>query len=330
MLQGITITCFAASYTVVLILEASRLFFRLRVRMAIILVCTLAGLFAHTAYLWTLARDELRLSGAMPLSSWYDWCLMAAWVLTLAYLGLTLRRPQNSVGLFLLPLVLGLIAVAYFFRDVPAFPPAEAARSWRLIHGIALLLGTVGVMLGAATGVMYLVQSYRLKHKLPPRRGFRLPTLEWLQRFNKRSLLISAGFMAAGLLSGIVLNLINRGRESGTVEWTELGVLSSGVLFMWLVTAVLLETFYKPARQGRKVALLTVASFVFLLLALGFVLFSEHASGTSSLRTPAQSQRRLQTPSAAPLAGGESRAGAITAVASHDSPRAGRERRHRR
>ena len=297
MLQGITITCFAASYAVVLTLEASRLFFRLRVRMAIILACTLAGLFAHTAYLWTLAWDELRVSGTMPLSSWYDWCLMAAWVLALAYLGLAVRRPQNSVGLFLMPLVLGLIGVAYFFRDVPAFPPAEAARSWRLVHGIALLLGTVGVMLGAATGLMYLVQSYRLKHKMPPRRGFRLPSLEWLQRFNKRSLLISAGFMGAGLLSGIVLNLINRGRESGTVEWTELGVLSSGVLFMWLLTAVLLEAFYKPARQGRKVALLTVASFVFLLLALGFVLFSEHASGESS-------RQAGQAPLRAKLTGG--------------------------
>ena len=289
MFHGITITCFAASYAVVLALEASRLFFRLPVRMALILGCTAAGLFAHTLYLWSLAHDELRTAGATPLSSWYDWCLMAAWILALAYLGLTARRPQNSVGLFLLPLVLGLIGVAYLFRDMPGFAPATAAGSWRLVHGVALLVGTVGVLLGAATGVMYLIQSYRLKQKLPPRQGLRLPSLEWLQRFNKRSLLISACFMAAGLLSGIVLNSINRGHDNGTVEWTDLGVLSSGVLFLWLTFAVLLETFYKPARQGRKVALLTLASFVFLLLALGFVLLGEHASRDST--------RQRETPS---------------------------------
>lgn len=278
MLERITITCFAASYLTVLALEVSRLFFRLPVRMAVIVVCSIAGLFAHTAYLWTLARAEMQASGQAPLSSWYDWCLLAAWILALAYLGLAIRRPQISVGLFLLPLVLALVGVAYLLRDTPTFPRDTALNAWRLVHAMALMLGTVGVLLGAATGVMYLIQSYRLKHKLLPRRGLRLPSLEWLQRFNKRSLAISAALMAAGLLSGIVLNLINRGQQTGTVEWTNLGVLSSGVLFMWLTIAVLLETFYKPARQGRKVALLTLASFVFLILALGFVLLGEHAN----------------------------------------------------
>ncbi|MCO6453755.1 MAG: cytochrome C assembly protein [Pirellulaceae bacterium] len=300
MLQGITITCFAASYAVVLLLEASRLLFRLPVRMAVILGCTVAGLVAHTAYLWTLASGELLKAGVAPLSNWYDWCLLAAWVLALACLGLTVRRPQVSVGLFLMPLVLALIGVAYVLRDAPAFSRGTALLTWRSVHGLALMLGTVGVLLGAATGVMYLIQSYRLKHKLPPRRGFKLPSLEWLQRFNKRSLAISAGLMAAGLLSGIVLNLLNRGQPSGTVAWTDLGVLSSGVLFAWLTLAVLLETFYRPASQGRKVALLTLASFVFLVLALGFVLLGDHASReapeTSWQTVPAEPWARRSGP----------------------------------
>ena len=41
------------------------------------------------------------------------------------------------------------------------------------------------------------------------------------------------------------------------------------------------ESVYKPARQGRKVAYLTLASFIFLLLALGLVLAGEHASQPS-------------------------------------------------
>jgi CDP-diglyceride synthetase len=124
-------------------------------------------------------------------------------------------------------------------------------------------------------GVMYLVQSYRLKHKLPPRPGFKLPSLEWLQRFNRESLLISTCLLFAGLVSGLVINLNQHGDRA--VPWTDPVVVSSGVLFLWLTALTLFEYFYKPARQGRKVAYLTLASFLFLGLALGFVLFGEHA-----------------------------------------------------
>jgi hypothetical protein len=43
---------------------------------------------------------------------------------------------------------------------------------------------------------------------------------------------------------------------------------------------LIFEACYKPAREGRKVAYLTVASFVFLGLVLYFVLFFEHARNT--------------------------------------------------
>ena len=59
--------------------------------------------------------------------------------------------------------------------------------------------------------------------------------------------------------------------------WTDPVVLSSGALFAWVSAATVFESFYKPARQGKKVAYLTLASFVFLGLVLYFVFFREHA-----------------------------------------------------
>ena len=136
------------------------------------------------------------------------------------------------------------------------------------------MLGTAAVVLGFATGLMYLLQSYRLKHKRPPGRVFRLPSLEWLQRFNRESLVLSTALLAICLLSGVVLNLIG----AGTVKWSDPVVLTSGILFLWLVAVTLFEAFYKPARQGQKIAYLTLANFVFMALALYFVLFGSHAS----------------------------------------------------
>jgi ABC-type uncharacterized transport system permease subunit len=216
----------------------------------------------------------------VPLSSWYDWCLLASWILAAFYLFAVLRRLEFAVGLFLLPLVLALIGLAVLNRHSPPFPHADALAYWRWIHGIALLLGTVVVTLGLAAGVMYLVQSYRLKQKLPPRRGFQLPSLETLQKANQRALLVSTALMAGGLLSGIVLNL-----EARRVPWTNPVVVSSAVLLGWLVAATAFEAFYKPARQGRKVAYLTLASFIFLALALGLVLLGQHASSGRSDET---------------------------------------------
>ena len=276
MLSGITMTCFAASYAVTLAVEFSRLFFRARIRTIVNIGFAAAGLVAHTLYLIAIVRNEAAAGGNVaPLSSWYDWCLIVAWVVAATYFGLAVRRTENAVGVFLLPLVLALIGVAALLYGSPPFPREKAVSYWLIIHGVALLMGTVAVTLGFAAGVMYLAQSYRLKNKLPPNRGFKLPSLEWLQRINKRSLLFSTGLLAIGLLSGIVLNVA---RGSGSVPWTDPVVVSSAVLLAWLIIATLFEYFYKPARQGRKVAYLTLASFIFLCLVMGFVLRGKHAS----------------------------------------------------
>jgi ABC-type uncharacterized transport system permease subunit len=223
-----------------------------------------------------------------PLSGWFDWLLLVAWGVAVAYLLSSLRRPQAAYGVFMLPLVLVLIAVASLFRHAEPFPRDQAQYVWGIVHGLALLLGSVVVMLGFIAGVMYLVQSSRLKRKLPPQRGLKLPSLEWLQQATQRTLLCSSGLLAAGLLAGVVLNLLQR---HGGMPWTDPVVWTSGILFVWLIVVLVFESMYKPAVQGRKVAYLTLASFVFLTLVLGMVLLgpSRHASPQSSTPAPPSS-----------------------------------------
>ena len=267
-ISGITITCFAASYGIALLLEGTRLLFRAPVRLIVSILFTIAGLLAHSLYLFNLLQHAS--------SSWYDFCLMAAWVVAAAYLGLMMRRPENAIGIFFLPLVLALIGVAFVLRGAPPFSQRTTLFVWRWIHGMTLLFGTTTVTLGFATGLMYLVQSYRLKHKLPPTRGLELPSLEWLQRFNREALFLSTGLLAVGLVSGVAMNLISKPNAAGRIAWTDPVILSSSVLFLWLIVVMIFEWLYRPARQGQKVAYLTLASFVFLALALSFVLFGTH------------------------------------------------------
>ena len=266
MLSNITITCFAACYLIALVLEVSRLFFRAPIRLPIIVGITLAGLFAHASHIVVEANDGLSQS-AVPLSRWYDWCLLAGFFLAVVYMVAVIRRPKTVLGLFLLPAVLVTIALAFLFFGAAPFEKREDESTLGMVHGIALLIGAAIVMLGFVAGLMYLSQSYRLKHKLPPRQGFKLPSLEFLQRVNRQSLLYSSFFIAIGLVAGVALNLAR-----DKMLWRDPLVITSSAWLVWLVVASLFEYFYKPARQGRKVAYLTIASFVFLGLVLGTML----------------------------------------------------------
>jgi len=275
MLSGISILCFAASYATALALEVSRLFFRSSIRGAIMLAFAAAGLIAQTLFLGYRAAA----AQSTPLSSEFDWYLVAAWALAATYLYLTLYHPRTAVGLFVLPLVLVLIGVAQFFASQTPFPEQPASQIWGAIHGGFILLGTVAVIVGFVAGLMYLLQAWRLKRKQLPPPGFQLPNLEWLQHVNNRAIVISVIMLAAGFLSGTVLNMVNHRRQLDELPWTDPVVWSTALLLAWMVAAVVFGTLYRPALHGRKVAYLTVASFVFLVLSISVRLFlpSEHS-----------------------------------------------------
>ncbi len=146
------------------------------------------------------------------------------------------------------------------------------------MHGIALLAGTLAVMVGFVAGLMYLVQSYRLKHKQLPTPAFRLPSLEWLEKVNSRVIILSALLIGVGFLAGIILNLVGRG-DGHAVPWSDPVIWSSALMLGWLVTAVVFNVVYRPARRGRKVAYLTVVSFGFLVLSLSMFLLVDSQHG---------------------------------------------------
>jgi hypothetical protein len=276
-IANITVTCFLASYAVALGLEISRLFFRSGVRGALMLAFGAAGLLAHTLYLAHRATIE----ASTPLASEFDFYLVAAWILAALYLYLTVYHPHNPIGLFLLPLVILFVAGAALFADPRPFPRDRATQSWGLVHGVCLLLGTVAVTLGFVTGCMYLLQAHRLKKKLSPGTGLRLPSLEWSQKMNSRTIALSVLLLLGGFLSGIVLNL-NRRTHGDAVPWSDPVVISSSLLVGWMIVAWLFSILYKPAQVGRKIAYLTVASFVFLLIALVSVLLPTKHGATGN------------------------------------------------
>ncbi|QEG20250.1 hypothetical protein [Mariniblastus fucicola] len=280
-LAKISITCFVASYLVVLAIELLRIYMpKSAIRSTIRIGFAAAGLFAHSVYLayhTNLSFDQ----SLLWFGGWFGWSLAGAWLLAAAYLWLVFQKPNSSIGLFLLPVVLGLIGWGTWLGSESLFTADREKTIWNMVHGISLLLGTAVVALGFVFGIMYLVHARRLKSKSLSASGqFRLPSLEWLHQQTERSLLVSAVFLGLGLLSGIALNLTET-PEGIVIPWRDPVIWSSAALFGWLTFSCLGSRLYQPARSGRKVALLVLLSFLFLVIELGIVWSVGHGTGVS-------------------------------------------------
>ena len=274
-LSEISITCVVSSYLVVLVLELLRLLGRIPGRRLLVIGMMSVGLLTHICYLLlratTLEGAEGQNQEVGLLATWSDWSLLLALGLASAFFVLYLRRPDTIISFFFLPSVMGLLGLATALSDRAPFSRTEAVEVWRSVHAMAMMAGSTAVLIGFLAGIMYLVQSRRLKQK---RAGstFRLPTLESLGRLNRRCLVGSTIAVGIGLVAGVVMNL----NRWGNVGWTDRGVLLSTLLLVWLLIATGIEYFYAPASRGRKAVYLTLASGGFLVLAMIGILTTSH------------------------------------------------------
>jgi ABC-type transport system involved in cytochrome c biogenesis permease subunit len=262
-LEGISRFCFGASYAVALGAEAVRL---ARPRPVLRIAGTAfgaAGLLAHTLYL-AVQRPTLQ--------SQYGSLLLLAWVLAVFYLYGSLHHRRLAWGVFVLPLVLGLVVLAGRFAPRPGStpPPLDDAlaglageRFWGTIHGGLLLLAAVGVSVGFLASVMYLLQARRLRTKAAPNHGIKLLSLERLEEMNRRAVNLAFPLLTVGLLVGAALMA-----QSGfsARAWTAGKVI--GTAGLWLLFVVLLFLRYGLHSRGRHLALGTITAFAVLIVTL--------------------------------------------------------------
>jgi len=284
-MDRLSVLCFAGTYALALACDLARFLVRASIRWYVTIGLTILGWIVHTAYLgnraWS-ARD-------LPIGSVYESLLVLAWIVVAIDLYLELRSPRPvAVGVFLLPLVLGVLAVAVnsprkgWTRD-------GYETFWGTVHGLFLLAGAVCTIVAFAAGLMYLVQADRLKNKRPPRLGVSLPSLEQSERWNRGAITLAFPLLTFGLFIGLALMVAARRLGGVDLSWTDPKVLATGAC--WLVFALLLHARYRPEWRGTRVMLLTGVAFAFLAFAMvgvGAILPTAHgaAAGETRGRTP--------------------------------------------
>jgi ABC-type uncharacterized transport system permease subunit len=253
---NISIFCFAASYAVALALEFVHLLSPRPVLRYLSLGFGIAGL---TAQVWYMLVQ--RVSIAAPTGS----LLFLALILVVFYLYGAIHHRRLAWALFVLPMILGLVGLAFLLRASGGSTESDSdwPKVWGIAHGILVLLAAVGVCVGFIASVMYLAQLYRLRAKVPPGQGMKLLSLERLESMNRRAILWAFPLLTAGLLVGVALQ-IHRG-DFGD-GWDSPRIL--GGLGLWVVFAILLYLRYGARARGRQVAFLTMLAFAVLIYVL--------------------------------------------------------------
>jgi ABC-type transport system involved in cytochrome c biogenesis permease subunit len=268
MLERVTILCFAASYAIALALETLQLLLGPRLwRQVAALLFVAAGLLAHTCYV---------VYHGLPTQGAPSTLLFLSWVLAIFSLVGSLHHPRLAWGIFVLPVVLALVLVAKLVivseTTLPPTPPELWVWAW--LHAVFVLLGSIGLSVAFISSTMYLVQSWKLRHKKMPGEGVQLLSLERLETMTRRAITWAFPLFTGGLLIGLALLM---GQEDFRL-WDAKVIVT---LLFWVVFAVLLYLRYGLHLPGRKLALGTLVGFGVMLLAyvVQYIWPSAHPGG---------------------------------------------------
>jgi ABC-type uncharacterized transport system permease subunit len=254
-LTNVTRLCFVASYAVALLLELVRLLRAKPYWTWLSVAFGASGLLAHTLFLIFRTPFVASPNGSL---------LLLAWVVAIFYLYGSIHHRQWAWAIFVLPLILvlvGLSGVVAPEQDDSSPRWFTGDTFWGAVHGSLLLLSAIGLCVACVASVMYLVQANRVRNKATFSEGLRLPSLERLLQMNRRAINWAFPLLTTGLMLGVILLT-----QHGQAVWTAPKVFST--VGLWAAFALILYLRYSAAVSNRRLAVLTIAAFGLLLIAL--------------------------------------------------------------
>lgn len=218
----------------------------------------IAGWLSHTAGLYLRAEQLHR----CPVTNPFETMMFITWALVLCYLLFGMTWRVSFLGPFALPLVIALCTFG-LFPGLDRGRSVELQKSvWLSLHATMSLLAYGAWGLAGVTGAMYLLQERQLKTHRLRRLFLRLPAIEQLDGINFRLLAVGLALLSIGIVLGFVAGVELFKKDVPKTLWTFL---------VWAIYAALLGAHMKHWLRGRKLALGSIAVFLFLLATFGVV-----------------------------------------------------------
>jgi ABC-type transport system involved in cytochrome c biogenesis permease subunit len=204
------------------------------------------------------------------------------WLLTLSYLYLELTTDERAMGVFILPIIVGLQVIPVLSPGVENRDPVLDSP-WFWVHVSSLLFAYASFGLAGVLGLTYVLQFKEIKKKHLGYFYTRLPSLQILDLMNSRATVTGWAFLTLGLIVGVVWTFEAKELAPANSNLQNIGLYDPKVLFAVLAWA--LYSFAVLARStmgwtGRRAAWLSAVGFVVVQLNLVFVSYFVESSHT--------------------------------------------------
>jgi ABC-type transport system involved in cytochrome c biogenesis permease subunit len=190
------------------------------------------------------------------------------WLLALSYIYLELTTDERAMGVFILPILVGLQMIPVLNPGVERADPLLDSP-WFWVHIASLLFAYASFALAAMLGLTYVLQFKEIKKKQLGYFYTRLPSLHILDAMNSRAVVIGWLFLTIGVVVGVVWAAQARALSPGNVNLQEMSLDDPKIFIAVLSWAV--YSFQMVARRtmgwtGRRSAWLSALGFAIILL----------------------------------------------------------------
>lgn len=217
------------------------------------------GWLAQTAL---LAAQAARADG-FPWSTWAGALNLLVWLVVSAYLVWGCRPRFRLLGLAVMPVAAGLLALAYAGGGIGERGGDTGALL--VLHVVGMLAAFAGLTLAAGLAGLYLWHERRLKRREARILRVRVPPLASLERLVARTVAVSVATLTAGILLGVA---------SFAAAGGDFDAAMGATLVAWGVYSAVVLLRYRAGLHGRRLAHLTLAGFALVVLVLPITHFA--------------------------------------------------------
>ncbi|MFC1587917.1 inner membrane protein YpjD [Planctomycetota bacterium] len=214
------------------------------------------ALVLHTAFMFYYGVEHER----APIAHIFEALIFLGWCLAVVFFFFNFSYSTPTLSKYITPVIVVLFLVALVGMSFSTGGIAKV-EGWLITHIVAFLFAYVLFSINFLCGTLYLVKEKRLKEGSDAAFLKSLPPLEVLDKLNLRALLLGFPVMTFG----VFLGLLAVQSKSDLQHW----IMDKYVclpLLSWLCYGVILHMRINSQYRGRRVFVVTVASFIFLVV----------------------------------------------------------------